>query len=191
MSGGKSQAYPVGTIAKLLLLTERRVQQLAKEGVIPKAASGRYEFVPVVQSYVRYLRDRAVDGNIEDDYGKNRSRLTKLRADAAEIELRVMEEKFIPIDDVEHGVSRDYANLRAKLQQIAPKVASRGASLTNPGELQDLVNMYVREALEELRYDLELEMKQAEISAREDEKERREELIAEGDDDDGEDDGAE
>ena len=50
--------YPVATIAKLLLLTERRVQQLTREGVLPRADRGRYELAPVVQAYVRYLRDR-------------------------------------------------------------------------------------------------------------------------------------
>ena len=35
--------YPVSTIAKLLMLTERRVQQLTADGVIPKPERGRYE----------------------------------------------------------------------------------------------------------------------------------------------------
>ncbi len=43
--------HPVETIAKLLILTERRVQQLAREGILPKAEHGRYELVPVVQAY--------------------------------------------------------------------------------------------------------------------------------------------
>ena len=34
---------PIAVIAKLLDLTERRVQQLSREGVIPKAERGRYE----------------------------------------------------------------------------------------------------------------------------------------------------
>lgn len=52
--------YPVATIADLLMVSERRVQQLAKEGVIPKAERGRYELVPTVQGYIRYLQERSV-----------------------------------------------------------------------------------------------------------------------------------
>ena len=40
--------YPVSTIAKLFNLTERRVQQLASEGVIPKPERGKYDLVASV-----------------------------------------------------------------------------------------------------------------------------------------------
>jgi len=59
--------YPVSTIAKLLLLTERRVQQLTEQNIIPKAERGRYELAPAVQGYVKFLRDRALGGDTGDD----------------------------------------------------------------------------------------------------------------------------
>jgi hypothetical protein len=46
----REQTYSVSTIAKLLILTERQVQALAKDGVLPKAERGRYALVPVVQA---------------------------------------------------------------------------------------------------------------------------------------------
>jgi phage terminase Nu1 subunit (DNA packaging protein) len=51
---------PIGVIAKLLDLSERRVQQLSREGVIPKAERGQYDLIGSVRGYVRYLRDQAV-----------------------------------------------------------------------------------------------------------------------------------
>jgi len=36
---------PIGVIAKLLDLSERRVQQLSREGVIPKAERGQYDLI--------------------------------------------------------------------------------------------------------------------------------------------------
>jgi hypothetical protein len=41
------KSHPGTAIAKLLNITERRLQQLAKEGVIPKTERGRY---PLVES---------------------------------------------------------------------------------------------------------------------------------------------
>ncbi|VAW66172.1 hypothetical protein MNBD_GAMMA11-2557 [hydrothermal vent metagenome] len=38
----KLPLYPSATLAHLFNLSERRVQQLAKEGVIPKAQRGKY-----------------------------------------------------------------------------------------------------------------------------------------------------
>ena len=40
MSGVSSASQPIGVIARLLDLSERRVQQLSREGVIPKAERG-------------------------------------------------------------------------------------------------------------------------------------------------------
>ena len=48
---------PIESLAKLLDLTPRRVQQLAKEGVIPKPATrGQYDIIPSVVAYIRHLR---------------------------------------------------------------------------------------------------------------------------------------
>ena len=55
-----AQTYPIAVISKLLDLSPRRVYQLANEGVIPRAEKGRYELVPAVRGYIRYLRDRAI-----------------------------------------------------------------------------------------------------------------------------------
>ena len=48
--------YSTTTIAKLLKLSERRVQQLTKDGIIPKVDRGKYELVPAVHGYIDYLR---------------------------------------------------------------------------------------------------------------------------------------
>lgn len=168
----KSSEYSVTRMASLLMLTERRVQQLAKDSVLPKSARGKYELIPTVQAYISYLRDRAVESTGgEDDYGKNRARLTRLRADMADLELKLMQEKYLPIADIESSIVRDYSSLRAKLQQIGTKVADRGISMSNPAELQELVDTYIRESLEELRFDRELERKAIEIANSEYEKE--------------------
>ena len=55
-----SATQPIGVIARLLDLSERRVQQLSREGVIPKAERGQYDLIGSVRGYVRYLRDQAL-----------------------------------------------------------------------------------------------------------------------------------
>lgn len=87
--------YPVSTIAKLLLLTERRVQQLTEQGVIPKAERGRYELAPAVQGYVKFLRDRAVGGDGADaDDGEN-VKLKRAKRRAAEVVAARLESSVI------------------------------------------------------------------------------------------------
>lgn len=55
-----SPSQPLAVIAKLLDLTERRVQQLSREGVIPKAERGRYDLVGAVKGS-KHLEGAAFD----------------------------------------------------------------------------------------------------------------------------------
>ena len=91
--------YPLGTISKLLDLSERRVQQLSREGVIPKAERGRYGLVGAVRGYVHYLRDRSIDSDVVS-IDVARQRKTAAEAELAEIELAKARADVVSIDDV-------------------------------------------------------------------------------------------
>lgn len=62
-NGGKmtgSGYYRVEVIAQLFGVTVRRIQQLTQEGVLPTTDTPdgrRYDLVPTIQSYVKYLSD--------------------------------------------------------------------------------------------------------------------------------------
>lgn len=77
--------YSLSTIAELLLLDERRVQQLSKAGRIPKTSRGKYELVGCVQGYVRYLRELS--------RGKDPKRIEEERKIAEEKKLRLQRER--------------------------------------------------------------------------------------------------
>ena len=71
-----TNAQPIGVIARLLDLSERRIQQLSREGVIPKADRGQYDLVGAVRGYVAYLRDLAVKAQTgAPDFGVERARV--------------------------------------------------------------------------------------------------------------------
>ena len=57
MNDSRSQGlYPKETIANLLNVSERRIEQLVKQRIIPKAGRGVFDLGPTVQAYVRYLQ---------------------------------------------------------------------------------------------------------------------------------------
>ena len=95
----KKASYGVDTISKLLLLTPRRVQQLVREGVLPRSERGRYELVPVVQAYVAYLKDRTI-GTEVNVISLDQARQRKLAAEAelAEILLREKTNVLVYVD---------------------------------------------------------------------------------------------
>ena len=145
--------YPVATIAKLLMLTDRRVQQLVQEGHLPKAERGRYELVPVVQAYVRYLRERVLGGGIEDGAGgrpDDKKRLMKARADIAEFEAARLAEELVPVDEVTKEWAELVSRFRARCLSIAPKAAAMVANEVATEACHDIIETFVHEALAEL-----------------------------------------
>lgn len=146
-----AQTFPLDTICKLLDLTPQRVNQLVREGIVPRAERGRYELVPVVQSYIRYLRDRAVKGDVHgDDYSAHRTRLIKGRADLIEMEKAQALGELIPAQDVEKAWVDVLTNCRAKLLSIPTKTAPEVFAADSLTEVKATLKTAVNEALLEL-----------------------------------------
>ena len=138
-----NNTVPLATVAKLLDLTERRVNQLAKEGILPKAARGRYELVPVVRAYISYLRDRAVNSDVgPDDYATQRTRLTRAKAD--------MENSLIPAEDVSDAWEAMVSNMKAKMLSLPSKVSTSVFVAEDVSETKRIIKEQVNEALAEL-----------------------------------------
>ena len=146
-----SPTYPVTTIAKLLLITDRRVQQLSKEGVIPKTEHGRYELAPAVQGYVRYLQERSLGRqSAPEDYHTEKARLVKSQADKAELEVQTIRGELVEASAVASEWFSAVNDCKSRLLSIASKAAPILASESNAGACQTIIDDLVREALTEL-----------------------------------------
>lgn len=144
-------SYPVGTIAKLFMISERRVQQLVKKGVIPKNEHGRYELVPTVQGYVRYLQERAIGKtDMPEDYQQEKARLTKLQADKAQLEVETMSSNLVSADQVAQEWFQIITNCKTRLLSVPTKAAPIVAAESEAGSVQVIIEKLMREALEEL-----------------------------------------
>lgn len=145
-----AQTYPISVISKLLLISDRRVQQLVKEGHLPKGERGRYELVACVQAYIRYLRDRAVTG---DDAGgdlDDKRRLAKARADIAEFEAKRLAGDLVEVGDVRIGIEQLTSLVRVRCLAIAPKAAPLVALEAEVDRCHEIIGVFVDEALAEL-----------------------------------------
>lgn len=144
-------SYPVTTIAKLFGLTERRVQQLAQEGIIPKPEKNQYELVGSVRSYIDYLQQRAFGkGAVPQDTHLERARLLKAQADMAEIELAERTGSLVTVERVEADWTDMVAACRAKMLGIPTKTAYQIAHLENPQEIEKFLKRTIYEALAEM-----------------------------------------
>lgn len=145
--------YRVEVIAQLFGVTVRRIQQLTQEGVLPttETADGRrYDLVPTIQSYVKYLSDKA--------YGKNRSekelelREQKMKAEIAlkesqgelhRLKTDIAAGKYIAVEEV----TLDYQRFFVTFKKFA---------MALPARVTDMVNGYV-EPLEARRIEKDIQ----------------------------------
>lgn len=90
------QAVSTKTLATLLLLSARRVQQLTEGGIFQRARDpatgqelkGRYRLRESVSAYVVYLRDNRPVDAAEMDYQRHRSRRMSALADIEQLRLK-------------------------------------------------------------------------------------------------------
>ncbi len=134
----------------MLDLTPRRVYQLTTEGIIPKAARGRYELVPVVRGYIKYLRDRAINADVKDGDADHRKRLTKARADIAEMEAEQLAGSLVPVDRAEQVWTDAVANFRQRTLAVAHKAAPMVAVEKDIDQCHEIIEAHLYEALAEL-----------------------------------------
>lgn len=138
----ESPAYPASTLAKLFRLTERRVQQLAKEGILVKTTHGKYDLVGSVQGYVKYLQDRAVgrqDAAYTDptDIRLERKRLIKAQADNAECEHQVRRGTLVALDVVEQVLNEVAVLYGSSLDALPGRLAQELAGMSDPAVIKN------------------------------------------------------
>lgn len=145
----RAPTYPVATIAKLLMLSDRRVQQLTKEGVIPKAERGRYELAPAVQGYIRYLQERSMRSDASPiDYHVEKARLTKNQADLAEIEAAKARGEVADVELVARAWANVCAEARIRFRNIPARVVSALVGETDERKVKAVLTAELDQVLE-------------------------------------------
>lgn len=148
---------PVTTLARLFNLTERRIQQMARDGIIPKPEKGKYDLIGCTRAYIKYLQDRAQGREVEAaDAYLERARLLKAQADKTELEVKSLNGEVIPTEQAELLWSGLVAAFRAKMLALPSRCALRVMNLKTYPEVEGCLKEHVYEALTELsRYDPE------------------------------------
>jgi hypothetical protein len=142
---------PVAVISRLLDLSERRVQQLVRDGIIPKPERGRYDLIGAVRGYVRYLRDLVLKAEAGvADYGSERARLIKARADLAEMEAARRRAELLPAAEVAAAWTEILALVRARVLALPDKLAPLTHETTSIAEARGVLRTAVREVLAEI-----------------------------------------
>lgn len=147
-------------MAKLFELDPRRVQQLAKEGVLPAASQRPYKFdlLPTVKAYIRYLRDRA-NGKEAKTADTVKAEADKLRAEAdlkqskakiAELQLKELEGKMHRSEDVEAMTNDLVYTTRSMIMALPGRLAMDVVQAGSANEASALIRAECYKILNEL-----------------------------------------
>jgi phage terminase Nu1 subunit (DNA packaging protein) len=142
------QSYPVNAIATLLKLSERRVQQLVKDSILPRPVKGMYDPIACVHAYIDYLKKLAA-GNGELSLTDERTRLTKYQADLAEIELRKAHGELIGTKKAMQLWGEVVTSTRQRLLGLPTRLASIVAQQKSIPEIKDIIENAIQEVLSE------------------------------------------
>jgi phage terminase Nu1 subunit (DNA packaging protein) len=144
--------HPTATIAALLDLTLRRVNQLSQEGVIPRLAPGRYSVPAAVKGYIHYLRERSMQGDPKgaDQVAVSRAALMKARARMATLEADQLDGRLLLRADVEKAWVAIMSAMRSRLLAIPSTTAQSIIYLTTPAQVAALLTTAISEALDDI-----------------------------------------
>jgi phage terminase Nu1 subunit (DNA packaging protein) len=150
-----ANASSVTTLAKLFEVSERRVQQLAKEAIIPKPERGQYDLANSIRAYIRYLRTRlegrqlGVDDN-SPDLRAERKRLLKAQADKLEMEQQELRRELLPHTLVQELLEDLAILFAANLDAWPGRLAHDLAGLKQPVEVKNKLYSESRQLRSEL-----------------------------------------
>ena len=168
MAETKQNLQDTQVIAKLFDLTERRVQQLAKDGVLPVASKRPYKFdlLPTIKAYIRYLSDRLANKGRDEGYAT--AELDKLRAEAnikqskdkiTEMQLKELEGKMHRSEDVEAVMEDLVFTIRGMILALPGRLAMDVMQAASAAEASAIIRAECDKILNELagyRYDPEV-----------------------------------
>lgn len=125
-------------IAKLLGVTERRLNQLVKEGIAIRVARGRYDLTKTVKNYIANLKAQAPERGTEryDD----QAALLKTRRAMAEIELGERRGDLLARETVEAIVVETLVLMTQRLEGLGGRLAMDLAGETNPAKIRRLIS---------------------------------------------------
>ena len=86
------------------------------------------------------------------------TRLKRLKADKAEIELKKMTAELIPVDEIEIAMSEMLSRVKMKILSLPTSISPLISGKQNPIEIQEVIEKNVRSALEELSGDWKAEL---------------------------------
>jgi hypothetical protein len=124
------QTCTVALLAQLYGLSERRVQQLAKEGVFIRNHHGEYDLVASVRSYTEYFKTLAEKE--DEPLKQERLRLLKAQAKHAEYVNHLLLKEWLPFSEFKQALEEIGAVYIACIDALPGRLAFDLTGINDP-----------------------------------------------------------
>ena len=151
-----AELHGIKTIARRLDLSERRVQQLTQEGIIPKAERGRYVLTDAVHGYIRFLRHKTLKADSQDTQTNvislDEARRRKLSAEAelAELQLESERKNLVAAEQVEKVWAEIVGSVRSKMLAVPSNISPLVIGENKIPVVKEIIENAILEGLNEL-----------------------------------------
>ena len=150
-----SLTVSAAVLGRIFGVTDRRVRQMAEEGLIVRAAKGRYNLVESLKNYILSLKLAAEgvtmespDGEIDID--EEKALHERVKRHISELKLQTMKGELHKAEDVERVMSDMLAAFKTRVMNIPSKVAPILED-RDTGYIKDRLTNEVVEVLNELK----------------------------------------
>ena len=149
----KGIIYTKATIAQALGISERRVGQLTKDGIIDEFSPGHYKLLPAIRAYIRYLNEQMSKPQ-KTELDLEKEKLTRIKSELAELDLGLKRNDYHLADDIEFAVTNMLIAFKAKLETLPYRVLTNIINIPEGADkaehLTDTLKQAIAEVLKEL-----------------------------------------
>lgn len=144
-----------GVLGNLFGVTDRRIRQMAEEGILERAAKGRYKLVDSLRNYILTLKLSAEGTGIDNpdgeiDIDEEKALHERVKRHISELKLRTMKGELHKSADVERVMTDMLAAFRTRILSIPSKVAPV-LEFRDANDIKERLLAECTEALSELK----------------------------------------
>jgi len=110
-------------MAAFLGIKPSRLEWAGKEGIIKRDEQGRYPCETVTAQWLEYERALHAKGRKRSEYERQRVRLTRAKAEAAERKLAMLDRALVGTSDIIERAKAVCLRIKSKLQAALPRIA--------------------------------------------------------------------
>jgi phage terminase Nu1 subunit (DNA packaging protein) len=135
-------------LSQLAGVSTRWIAKLYRDGTLPAPKAGQYPAAETLKKLFAYFRDAL--GGVDEALSSQRARLTKSKADMAEMQRARMAGEMLPRSQWIAAGTAIAGAVTSKILAVPPKVAARCALTSKPADVEKIIRQSLEEALEEI-----------------------------------------